>query len=296
MKSHLGSLNDSLARGVIWASLWDSCRDGELSASSYISIALNALKSESDISIVAATLMQIDTALFAYASDRNREMLRKQVAEAVENMLDAATPGSDHQLQFAKSFANTAVTPEQFARIKSILDGSVTGLVIDAELRWSIFISGVKRGIFGPADIDRETELDKTAHGKQYGAMAHAAIPSAAAKSAAFNSVTVDDLSNTIHSYKCRGFNDPLHGEILTGFVDQYFDVLLKVWETKGFEIAETTATLLFPSWVISEETVKKAQNWLDVTGKDASHALRRAVLEGRDAMTRALKARTADN
>ncbi|CAN2211917.1 PepN Aminopeptidase N [Candidatus Nanopelagicaceae bacterium] len=295
MKGYLGSLDDSLARGVIWASLWDSCRDGELSASSYISIALNALKNESDISIVAATLMQIDTALFAYASDQNRQMLRNQVAIAVEAMLDAAKPGSDHQLQFAKSFANTAVTSEQFARIKSILDGSVTGLVIDAELRWSIFISGVKRGIFGPADIDRETENDKTAHGKQYGAMAYAAIPTAAAKSAVFTSVTVDDLSNTIHSYKCRGFNDPLHGEILTGFVDQYFDVLLKVWETKGFEIAETTATLLFPSWVISDETVKKAQNWLDVTGKDASHALRRAVLEGRDAMTRALKARAAE-
>jgi aminopeptidase N len=296
MKSHLGSLNDSLARGVIWASLWDSCRDGELSASSYISIALNALKSESDISIVAATLMQIDTALFAYASDQNREMLRNQVAVAVEAMLDASKPGSDHQLQFAKSFANTAVTTEQFERIKSILDGSVNGLVIDAELRWSIFISGVKRGIFGPADIDRETENDKTAHGKQYGAMAYAAIPTAAAKSAVFNSVTVDDLSNTIHSYKCRGFNDPLHSEILAGFVDQYFDVLLKVWETKGFEIAETTATLLFPSWVISEETVKKAQHWLDVTGKDASHALRRAILEGRDAMTRALKARAAES
>ena len=295
MKSHLGTLNDSLARGVIWASLWDSCRDGELSASSYISIALNALKTESDISIVAATLMQIDTALFAYASDANRESLRGQVAAAVEVMLDGSKPGSDHQLQFAKSFANVAVTPDQFARIKSILGGSVSGLVIDAELRWSIFISGVKRGVFGPADIDRETENDKTAHGKQYGAMAYAAIPTAEAKKAAFNSVTVDDLSNTIHSYKCRGFNDPLHTEILTGFVDQYFDVLLKVWETKGFEIAETTATLLFPSWVISEETVQKAQHWLDVTGKDASHALRRTILEGRDAMTRALKARAAE-
>ena len=296
MKSHLGTLNDSLARGVIWASLWDSCRDGELSASSYISIALNALKTESDISIVAATLMQIDTALFAYASDANRESLRGQVAAAVEVMLDGSKPGSDHQLQFAKSFANVAVTPDQFARIKSILGGSVSGLVIDAELRWSIFISGVKRGVFGPADIDRETENDKTAHGKQYGAMAYAAIPTAEAKKAAFNSVTVDDLSNTIHSYKCRGFNDPLHTEILTGFVDQYFDVLLKVWETKGFEIAETTATLLFPSWVISEETVQKAQHWLDVAGKDASHALRRTILEGRDAMTRALKARAAEN
>ena len=295
MKSHLGSLDDSLARGLIWASLWDSCRDGELSATDYIAIALAALKNESDISIVSATLGQIDTALWAYAHPSHRAALRLQVATAIEAALDAAKAGSDHQLQFAKGFANTAITPAQLERIKAILGGSITGLTIDAELRWFLFICGVKRGVFGPADIEKELALDKTAHGKQYGAMAYAQIPSKDAKAKAFSSITTDDLSNTIHSYKCRGFNDPLHTEILSDFVDEYFDVLLKVWQTKGYEIAETTATLLFPSWVISEATVKKAQHWLDVTGKDASHSLRRTILESRDAMVRALKAQAAD-
>jgi aminopeptidase N len=295
MKSHLGSLDDSLARGLIWASLWDSCRDGELSATDYIAIALGALKNESDISIVSATLGQIDTALWAYAHPSHRAALRLQVATAIESFLDVAESGSDHQLQFAKGFANTAITPAQLERIKAILSGSITGLTIDAELRWFLFICGVKRGVFGPADIEKELALDKTAHGKQYGAMAYAQIPSKDAKAKAFSSITTDDLSNTIHSYKCRGFNDPLHTEVLSDFVDEYFDVLLKVWQTKGYEIAETTATLLFPSWVISEATVKKAQHWLDVTGKDASHALRRTILESRDAMVRALKAQAAD-
>jgi aminopeptidase N len=295
MKSHLGSLDDSLARGLIWASLWDSCRDGELSATDYIAIALAALKTESDISIVSATLGQIDTALWAYAHPSHRAALRLQVATAIEAALDAAKAGSDHQLQFAKGFANTAITPAQLARIAAMLGGSIAGLTIDAELRWFLFICGVKRGVFGPADIENELALDKTAHGKQYGAMAYAQIPSKDAKAKAFSAITTADLSNTIHSYTCRGFNDPLHSEILSEFVDEYFDVLLKVWETKGYEIAETTATLLFPSWVISDATVAKAQHWLDVTGKDASHALRRTILESRDAMARALKAQAAD-
>jgi len=295
MKSHLGSLDDSLARGLIWASLWDSCRDGELSATDYIAIALAALKTESDISIVSATLGQIDTALWAYSHPSHRAALRLQVATAIEAALDAAKAGSDHQLQFAKGFANTAITPAQLARIAAMLGGSITGLTIDAELRWFLFICGVKRGVFGPADIENELALDKTAHGKQYSAMAYAQIPSKDAKAKAFSSITTADLSNTIHSYTCRGFNDPLHTEILSDFVDEYFDVLLKVWETKGYEIAETTATLLFPSWVISDATVAKAQHWLDVTGKDASHALRRTILESRDAMVRALKAQAAD-
>ncbi|MEY3894422.1 MAG: hypothetical protein RIR78_1200 [Actinomycetota bacterium] len=64
MKSYEGKLDDSLARGLIWASLWDSTRDGELSASDYINIALNTLKGETDISMITATFMQIDTAIW----------------------------------------------------------------------------------------------------------------------------------------------------------------------------------------------------------------------------------------
>ena len=295
MKKYLGQLDDSLARGLIWASLWDSTRDGELAASDYIEIALNALKGETDISMITATFMQIDTAIWSYVSPNNREAVRLATANAIQDLLDGAKPGSDAQLQYARAFANNAVTPAQFDRIKAMLDGSVNGLVVDADLRWYIFLCGVKRGIFGVADIQAEGDRDATAHGKQYVAYAHAAIPTIDAKRAAFESVTNDDLSNTIHSYKCRGFNESIHFELLEEFVDKYFDAILKVWTNKGFEIAEATAILTFPSWVISEETVKKAQQWLDVTGKDASPALRRSVAEGRDAMTRALKARAID-
>ena len=295
MKSHLGSLDDSLARGLIWASLWDSCRDGELSATDYVTIALNALKSESDISIVSATLMQIDTAIWAYANPTKRDALRAHVGQSVEALLDASAAGSDHQMAFARAFANFAFTPAHYDRIKAILDGSINGLVIDAEIRWYIFICGVKRGLFGPADIQAESKKDETAHGKQYTARANASMPSKDAKLKAFNSITTDNLSNTIHSYTCLGFNENIHHDVLADFVDPYFDSMLKVWETKGYEIAETTATLLFPTWVITPETLAKTEHWLNVTGKDAAHSLRRAITEGRDAMARALKARSAD-
>jgi aminopeptidase N len=295
MKKYLGQLDDSLARGLIWASLWDSTRDGELAASDYISIALNALKGESDISMITATFMQIDTAIWAYLSPKNRDAMRLAVSNAAQALLDGSQPGSDNQLQYAKAFVNNAVTPEQFDRLKAMLDGSVNGLVIDAELRWYLFLCGVKRGIFGVADIAAEAERDKTAHGKQYVAYAHAALPTREAKVAAFKAVTTADLSNTIHSYTCRGFNENIHCDLLEAFVDEYFAAILEVWKNKGFEIAETTATLTFPTWAISDSTVAKTQHWLDVTGKDAAHSLRRTVTEGRDAMTRALKARAVD-
>ena len=156
MKKYLGQLDDSLARGLIWASLWDSTRDGELAASDYITIALNALKGESDISMITATFMQIDTAIWAYVAPKNREAIRLAVANAAEALLDGAKPGSDHQLQYARAFANNAVKPAQLDRLKAMLDGSVNGLTVDAELRWYIFICGVKRGVFGTAEIEAE--------------------------------------------------------------------------------------------------------------------------------------------
>ena len=54
------------------------------------------------------------------------------MATAIEAALDATKAGSDHQLQFAKGFANTAITPAQLARIAAMLAGSITGLTIDA--------------------------------------------------------------------------------------------------------------------------------------------------------------------
>jgi aminopeptidase N len=112
--------------------------------------------------------MQIDTAIWAYADPAKRDSLRAHLAQSVEALLDASAPGSDHQMAFARAFANFAFTPAQSDRIKAILDGSINGLVIDAEIRWYIFICGVKRGVFGTADIESESAKDQTAHGKQY--------------------------------------------------------------------------------------------------------------------------------
>ncbi|MGI9143963.1 MAG: ERAP1-like C-terminal domain-containing protein, partial [Candidatus Planktophila sp.] len=295
LKSHLGGLNEPLARALIWASLWDSVRDGELSASDYIAIALNALGSESDISIVSATNTNIETAIWHYAAPAHRQALRAKVSDALNKFLKSAAAGSDHQLAFARGFAESAATPEQGKEIIEILNGSIKGLTIDAELRWHLVICAVKRGLIGATEIDSELSKDNTAHGKQYGALAYAAIPTAEVKERAFTSITTENLSNTIHAYTCRGFNVALQSELLTPFIDRYFAILIELWNTKGYEIAETTATMLFPGFIVSEETLSKAQKWLDVTGKDAPNALRRVITEGRDALARSLRAQKKD-
>jgi aminopeptidase N len=270
-------------------------RDGELSASDYIAIALNALGTESDISIVSATNTNIETAIWFYASPGHRAALRATVSDSLNKFLKAAPAGSDHQLSFARAFAESAATDAQSKEILEILNGSIKGLTVDAEIRWHLVICAVKRGLLSSTDIDAEVAKDNTAHGKQYGALAHAAIPTAAAKQKAFTAVTSEKLSNTIHAYTCRGFNVAMQSELLIPYVDQYFAILIDLWTTAGYEIAETTATMLFPSFIVTDETLAKAQKWIDVTGKDAPNALRRVIIEGRDALARSLRAQKKD-
>ena len=82
---------------------------------------------------------------------------------------------------------------------------------------------------------------------------------------------------------------------MLTTYVDKYFDALLKVWEKETYEMAGNIVTGLYPLYQVSQETLKKTEDWLAGPGKDSPNGLRRLMAENRDAMARALNAQSKD-
>jgi aminopeptidase N len=56
LKNHLGDISDSLTRALCWSAAWDMHRDGELSATGYTEIVLNALGKENEASVIGATI------------------------------------------------------------------------------------------------------------------------------------------------------------------------------------------------------------------------------------------------
>ena len=123
---------------------------------------LNALKSESDISIVAATYLAIRNSYLGICKPcKARCTSCLQVADAtVAAMLDACSSRQvTTRCNLLSAFANNAITPAHYRALKAILNGGAVewSAVIDAEIRWYIFICGVKRGVFGPADIEAES-------------------------------------------------------------------------------------------------------------------------------------------
>ena len=296
LKSHLGKIDDSLTRALCWSAAWDMLRDAELSATDFIDIALAGLPGEDDITIVTNVALQLVTAVELYAADKNRDRLREKVADALIQMLGSAKPGSDHQLQFARAIATFAHTDAQKAKISEMLDGKVAGLTVDADLRWHFITNLVEKGVATRADIDQELARDNTVTGENAHQLCLAAFPDAESKAWAWVESTESDLTNSKRVATLSGFARPLHRDLIEGYVDRYFEILLDVWGKKSYEVSSKIVSLLFPAYIVKDSTLAKANGWLNGEGKDAPAILKRLVAEGRDALERALKVKAIDN
>jgi aminopeptidase N len=141
--------------------------------------------------------------------------------------------------------------------------------------------------------IDDELERDNTAGGQRQAAAARAALPSAAAKQLAWDSVVkADDLPNAILSATVGGFAQPDQRELLVPYVDKYFESLTEIWKTRTNEIAQSLTTGLFPSLLASQDILNRADKFL-ATDKDAGST--RLIKELRDNVARSLNCQSVD-
>ena len=296
LKSHLGKLNDNLSRALCWSAAWDMLRDAEISSSDFIDIAIAGLPGEDDITTVTALGNQLSSAIEVYAAPKNRDSLREKIATVMGDLLERAKPGSDFQLQFARFFASLAHTQAQGAKIRELLDGKLNGLTIDADLRWHLLICLVERGLAGVSEIDAELQRDNTLTGQLARERCLAAQPNLEAKEQAFKTATENfEISNWMRLSAIQGFARPLHRDFHAKFIDRYFGLILNIYNTKSYEDSSNIIDLLFPSYVVSNETLAKTDAWLTSTGKDAHPTLRRHVLEAKDSLVRALKVQAVD-
>ncbi|MGW4751267.1 aminopeptidase N [Streptomyces chartreusis] len=293
---HLGDFEASLPRALCWASSWDMTRDAELATRDYLSLVLSGIGKESDIGVVQSLQRQVKLAIELYAAPATREALLTRWTDATLAHLRAAEPGSDHQLAWARAFAAAARTPEQLDLLDALLDGSQTieGLAVDTELRWAFVQRLAAVGRFDETEIVGEYERDRTAAGERHAATARAGRPTAEAKAEAWASVVESDkLPNAVQEAVIGGFVQTDQRELLAAYTDKYFEVVKDVWDSRSHEIAQQIAVGLYPALQISEETLRKTDDWLSAAQPNA--ALRRLVSESRAGVERALRAQEAD-
>ncbi|MFE1754066.1 aminopeptidase N [Streptomyces anandii] len=293
---HLGDFESSLPRALCWASAWDMTRDGELATRDYLSLVLSGIGKESDIGVVQSLHRQVKLAVDQYADPAARDTLLTRWTDATLAHLRSAEPGSDHQLAWARAFAATARTPEQLDLLNALLEGSQTieGLVVDTELRWAFVQRLAAVGRFDEPEIAGEYERDRTAAGERHAATARASRPTAEAKAEAWASVVDSDkLPNAVQEAVIAGFVQTDQRELLASYTERYFEVLKGIWDSRSHEMAQQIAIGLYPAIQVSEDTLRRTDEWLDSAAPNA--ALRRLVSESRAGVERALRAQAAD-
>lgn len=295
LKTHLGKLDDALARALCWASIWDMHRDAEISSADFLEIALNGLAGESDDAIVNIVLGQLGTSVEAYAKDSNRDAYREKLADGLWSLTQKSVPGSDLQLLISRAFAINAQTAEQTAKIRELLDGSAPGLKVDADLRWYFLIALTERGATTKAELDAEVAKDNTTTGNLAYETCLAAMPNHEAKAYAFNKGLDAEVATSVRSALVAGFQRPIQRTLLEPFVNLYFDNLISVWESRSYEPAAKFVTGFYPTWIVKQSTVDATNAWLNGAGKDSPTVLRKLVKESQDGLIRALKVQALD-
>ncbi|MBU7598981.1 aminopeptidase N [Streptomyces sp. P38-E01] len=294
---HLGDFAESLPRALCWASAWDMTRDGELATRDYLELVISGIAKETDIGVVQTLLRQVKLALDLYAAPEWREEGLARWSGVALDQLRAASPGSDHQLAWARALSATARTDEQLALLAGLLDGSeiLDGLAVDTDLRWTLLVRLAATGRADDAAIAAELERDPTSAGELHAATAKAARPTAEAKAEAWAQVVDSDkLPNSRQEAVIGGFVQTDQRELLAPYADRYFESLRGVWESRSHEMAQQIAVGLYPTVQVSPSTLEATDEWLRAQG-EANAGLRRLVTESRAGVERALKAQAAD-
>ena len=292
----LSRLEDPLPRALVWASAWDTTRDAELPVGEYLALVLDAIGSEREVSLVEDILRRARGAIDTLGRADAREYRLASLATRSLELLSAADPGSDLQLVYARTYVGAVAGGEDAGRVRGWLDGRDVPhlLAIDHELRWLI----IRRlAIIGAADdalIAEELGRDPTSTGEESAAAARTAMPSPDAKAKAWEAiVTPDAVSAGILRATVESFWHAEQLDVCAPYVDRYLEALPEIWRARGSDTAWAITISMFPTPLVSPETVERMSRALEA---DLEDALRRLLVEGRAELERALRAREVDH
>ncbi len=283
---------EPLPRALVWSSLWNATRDGELPAERYVRIVGAHAASEANIGLLTGVLANAAYAIGHYLPEELRSAYRTDWVATTWNALNEADAGSDAQLSWARAFAAASSYDDaRAAEIRAMLDGDApAGLSVDPDLRWALLTALRATGHASGEHISAELERDDTASGRTASIRAMWANPTVESRTAAWHAAWEDDtltndhLSATIDGVRAGGRRD-----LIAGLDDDYFARIRGAWQDRSIELARRLVNGLFPA----SDSLAAVDAWLEANA-DAPGALRRLVIEQRDHLARDLRVRSA--
>ena len=296
LRDHLSRVRDPLARTLCWTSTWDMVRDAELPTRRFVALVGDHAAREEDDSVLDLLLGQAVRALDVFGAPDSRAPSRAALAAGAWEQLAAAEPSSDRQLLWARHWLACIDQPSDLARARAVLDGTeeIPGLEVDTEFRWSVVGVLASHGADdGGALIEAELERDPTDIGQRRAAARRASRPSAEAKADAWAALHGGELNLAMVRAILGGFAPAGQEDLVRPYAEPYFGELHELWNERSREEALSLIGGLYPRVLIEPETVAATDRVL--ADPELPGPVRRILLESKDGVQRALRARAAD-
>ena len=291
----LSSVEDSLARALVWGAAWDMTRDAEMAASDWVRLVLANIGSETDSWGVTRIPAMAATAVHRFTHPTHRAEIKAEWERGMRRLMLDAEPGSDHQLTFARTWFGAGRSDASLAELAAILDGSfvIEGLALDQDIRWALITALARAGRFGDAEIDAELARDKTIEGKEKAAAARVARPTAEAKAAGWAAILDPATPNETSSQMVLSIFRADQDDVVAPYVEKYLTAADTIIDSLGFHKAREVLEYGFPLSVGSPEVVRRLDEWL--ADNNAPKGAVRFVGEARADIARALAAQERD-
>ena len=294
VRERLERIDDPLLRQLIWQSLWNMVRDQQLRSTEYVELAGEKAAHERDEELVQTILATAQTTIARYVPEQLRIAATHRFFGLAWDALQAA-PQGDLQIIWARTLIGTAVTAEDVQHCARLADGAlpVPGLTIDQDMRWSIAASSVALALHGAAErVDEERERDPSDRGERAALRCAVSVPDAAVKDEAWQRFHGEGYGSLhLTAAAMGGFHWYVQRDLLTPYVEGFFERVTTVFEERENEFARTYFGALFPAHRVEQSTLERAEALLAQAG-DALPMLQRSLREAIDDMQRALACR----
>jgi aminopeptidase N len=277
---------DPVTRAVLWNSLTYSVDDAELDPHTMLDIMEAALPHErQDVALSALLGWATGVVRGRYVPPGPAD---RRIARLAADVLRAAPAGGGAQIAAARALAASA--PEPGALPRWLQGEAPPGLVMDADMRWTVMHRLCVLGAADEETLRAELDRDRSAEGAVHAARCRAALPSAAAKAEAWKLVTEDASAGNYALYAtCEGFWAPEQAELTQPYVARYFAEVPATARLRSGWVVSQTARLAYPGYAVGQETLRLADAAL---GRDLDTGVRRAITDATHDLGRAVEIR----
>ncbi len=293
---HIGDVDDTLSRQLLWSALWNMTRDAQLSPLRFIRLVLDEAPREPLPELADSILNQALAALGRYVPDRLRLEEAHRFFERAWQALHDAPPG-DQKIIWGRALVAAASTPDDLHRLAELADGkhTIEGFTLDQEMRWTFVTKWMAHGLPGADDhLEAELQRDPSDRGQRARLRTLVSRPDAAVKAEAWEKFQGDGYGSLYLTVAAMsGFNWWHQRELLEPYVERFFGAVRGIFETKTLEYARAYFQQLFPAYRVEDGVAERAKALLAEV-PESMPPLRRLLHEAIDEAERALRCRAA--